>query len=97
MSIDLNTITIILSVFALGFWLDRRINARINELKQDLLREMDQRFGAQSLQIASIQATITTMQADIVELQKGQARIEGAMEVMKDLFERAMFSTSART
>ena len=90
MSIDINTITIIVSVFALGFWLDRRLNSRINEVKQDILREIDRRFGEQGMEIAA-------MRADILDLQKGQARIEGAMDIMRDLFERAMFSTSARS
>ena len=90
MSIDINTITIVVSVFALGFWLDRRMNSRINEVKQDILREIDRRFGEQGTEIGA-------MRADILDLQKGQARIEGAMDIMRDLFERAMFSTSARS
>ena len=83
---DINTITIIVSIIVVGFLLERRINSRISELRQEMYRL----FEEQS-------AKVTAMQADISDLQKGQARIEGAMEIMKDLFERAMFSNSART
>ena len=83
---DINTITIIVFIIVVGFLLERRINSRISELRQEMYRL----FEEQS-------AKVTAMQADISDLQKGQARIEGAMEIMKDLFERAMFSNSART
>ena len=83
---DINTISIIVSIIVVGFLLERRINSRLNEIKQDILREMDRRFGEHGSEIA-------TMRADISELQKGQARVEGALEIMKDLFERAMFSS----
>ena len=110
--IDINTIAIIVTIIGVGFLLERRLNSRINELRQDLLREMDRRFGEQGAQITAVQADITAMQADIselqssvtviqasianmqagiakmqvdiTELQKGQSRIEGAHEVMKD-------------
>ena len=124
--IDINTVTIVLTIIIVGFVLDRRLNARIDELRQ----EMERRFREQGTLIAVMQASITTVQADIselqtsvtvmqssiatmqadiakmqadiakmqidmTELQKGQSRIEGAHEVIKDLFERAMFSSSA--
>ena len=117
--IDINTVTIVLTIIIVGFVLDRRLNARIDELRQ----EMERRFREQGALITAMQASITTMQADIselqtsvtvmqssiatiqadiakmqvdiTELQKGQSRIEGAHEVIKDLFERAMFSSSA--
>ena len=90
MSIDINTISIVVFIIVVGFLLERRIISRMDEMKQDLLREMDRRFEEQG-------AEIRAMRADILDLQKGQARVEGAMEIMRDLFERAMFSTSART
>ena len=117
--IDINTVTIVLTIIIVGFVLDRRLNARIDELRQ----EMERRFREQGTLIAVMQASITTVQADIselqtsvtvmqssiatmqadiakmqidmTELQKGQSRIEGAHEVIKDLCERAMFSSSA--
>ena len=83
---DINTITIIVSIIVFGFLLERRINSRISELRQEMYRLFEEQG-----------AKVTAMQADISDLQKGQARIEGAMEIIKDLFERAMFSNSART
>lgn len=82
--------SIIVSIIVVGCLLERYINSRLNKVKQDILREMDRCFEEHSSQIA-------TMQADISELQKGQARIEGAQEIMKDLFERQVFSSRTRT
>jgi len=90
---DLNTISIIVSIIVVGFLLERRIDSRIDDLRQEMYRLFEQH----SSQLAALHGTAENMQESIIELQKGQARIEGAFEVIKDLFERAMFSSSERT